>query len=73
MRHRRGLDRERSRAPALALRPASWEVVRLRAGRLELLGPHDLRLSTWNDRALDRLIETFRGIRGPLLVDAYLR
>lgn len=62
-------DRRKDRA----LRSAGWEVVRLRAGRLELLGPYDLRLTTWNERALDRLIETFRGIRGPLLVDAYLR
>jgi hypothetical protein len=66
---REAADRRKDRA----LRSAGWEVVRLRAGRLELLGPHDLRLATWNDRALDRLIETFRGIRGPLLVDAYLR
>ncbi|WP_295840773.1 hypothetical protein [uncultured Microbacterium sp.] len=45
----------------------------MRAGRLELRGPHERRLATWNDPALDLLIETFRGIRGPLLVDAYLR
>ena len=62
-------DRRKDRA----LRGVGWEVVRLRTGTLEALGPHDLQLPAWNRRALDRLVETFRGIRGPLLVDAYLR
>lgn len=55
-----------------ALRAAGWEVVRLRTGRLEPLGPHDLPLARWNARALDRLIDVLREIRGPLLIDAYL-
>ena len=62
-------DRRKDRA----LRSAGWEVVRLRTGALEPLGPHDLRLASWNRAAVDRLIDVFRGIRGPLLVDAYLR
>lgn len=62
-------DRRKDRA----LRAVGWEVVRLRTGKLEPLGPHDLQLPSWNRAALDRLIETFRGIRGPLLVDAYVR
>ncbi len=62
-------DRRKDRA----LRAVGWEVVRLRTGKLEPLGPHDLQLTAWNRGALDRLVETFRGIRGPLLVDAYLR
>ncbi len=62
-------DRRKDRA----LRAAGWEVVRVRTGALEPLGPHDLRLATWNRRAVDLLIDVFRGIRGPLLVDAYLR
>ncbi|WP_076491745.1 zinc-ribbon domain-containing protein [Microbacterium sp. RURRCA19A] len=62
-------DRRKDRA----LRAVGWEVVRLRTGKLERLGPHDLQLPSWNRAALDRLIETFRGIRGPLLVDAYVR
>lgn len=66
---REDADRRKDRA----LRGAGWEVVRLRTGRLEPLGPHDLQLTSWNRAALDRLVETFRGIRGSLLIDAYLR
>lgn len=67
--HREEADRRKDRA----LRSVGWEVVRLRTGRLEPLGPYDLQLSTWNRAALDRLIATIRGIRGPLFVDAYVR
>ena len=66
---REDADRRKDRA----LRSAGWEVIRVRTGALEPLGPHDLRLSSWNRAAVDRLIDAFRGIRGPLLVDAYLR
>jgi len=62
-------DRRKDRA----LRAVGWEVVRLRTGKLEPLGPHDLQLSAWNRAALGRLIDRLRGIRGPLLVDAYAR
>lgn len=55
-----------------ALRGAGWEVVRLRTGRLQPIGPFDLQLSQWNRRALDRLIDTLREIRGALFVDSYL-
>lgn len=75
---RHGLEHVGRREPAdrrkdRALRAVGWEVVRVRTGKLEPLGPHDLQLATWNRAALDRLIEAFRGIRGPLLVDAYSR
>lgn len=66
---REEVDRRKDRA----LRSAGWEVVRLRTGKLEPLGPHDLRLASWNRRSLDRLVDTLRVIRGPLMVDAYLR
>jgi hypothetical protein len=66
---REDADRRKDRA----LRAAKWEVVRLRTGKLEPLGPHDLQLSAWNRAALDRLIDTLRDIRGSLLVDPYLR
>lgn len=55
------------------LRSAGWEVVRVRTGKLEALGPYDVRLSTMGRRGLERLIDAFRDIRGPLFVDAYLR
>lgn len=65
---REDADRRKDRA----LRAARWEVVRIRTGKLEPLGPHDLRLSSWNRTGLERLIDTLRGIRGPLFVDPYL-
>ncbi|MEU1973051.1 zinc-ribbon domain-containing protein [Microbacterium sp. NPDC019599] len=67
-----GSREETDRRKDRALRAAHWEVVRLRTGKLEKLGPYDLQLSGWNRKGLDRLIDVFRDIRGPLLVDAYL-
>ena len=55
-----------------ALRAAGWEVVRIRTGRLEPLGPWDLQLTTFGRRGVERVIDRLRDIRGPLLVDAYL-
>lgn len=55
------------------LRQAGWEVVRIRAGHLAPLGPHDLPAGAVTGRLLDRLLEELRTIRGDLLVDAYLR
>lgn len=74
---RHGLEHVGKRADAdrrkdRALRAAKWEVVRIRTGRLEPLGPYDLQLSAWNRKGLDRLIDALRDIRGPLLVDPYL-
>ncbi|GAA3634205.1 hypothetical protein GCM10022200_16770 [Microbacterium awajiense] len=66
---REDADRRKDRA----LRAARWEVVRIRTGRLEPLGPHDLRLGSLGARGVDRVIDRLRDIRGPLLVDAYLR
>jgi len=68
-----GKREEADRRKDRVLRAAGWEVVRIRTGKLEKLGPHDLQLSTMGRRGLERLIEAFRDIRGPLLVDAYLR
>lgn len=66
---REQIDRRKDRL----LRAARWEVVRVRTGRLEKLGPHDLQLSSLGRRGVDRLIDVLRDIRGPLLIDAYLR
>jgi hypothetical protein len=66
---REDADRRKDRT----LRAAGWEVVRIRTGRLEKLGPYDLQLSGITRRTLDELLDAFRLIRGPLLVDAYLR
>ncbi len=54
------------------VRASGWDVVRVRTGRLEPIGPHDVQLSSWSPRGVDRLIAALREIRGPLMVDAYL-
>lgn len=66
---REDADRRKDRA----LRAARWEVVRIRTGKLEKLGPYDVQLSSVGRRGVDRLIDVLRDIRGPLFVDAYLR
>jgi hypothetical protein len=66
---REAADRRKDRT----LRAAGWEVVRIRTGRLEKLGPHDLQLSGLNRRAYERIVDELREIRGSLFVDAYLR
>lgn len=55
------------------LRAAGWEVVRVRTGGLEPLGPHDVVLRTAGTRTVGAIVDALREIRGALLVDAYLR
>lgn len=55
------------------LRRAGWEVVRVRLDPLPPIGPFDLVAKSVSNALADRLLERFREIRGPLLVDAYLR
>ena len=56
-----------------ALRWARWEVVRIRTGRLEKLGPWDLQVSGTGRKTLTALLDVFRSIRGDLIVEAYRR
>ena len=63
------VDRRKDRA----LRAARWEVVRIRTGRLEKLGPWDLQVSGTGKRTISSLQDVFRDIRGDLIVDAYRR
>jgi len=56
-----------------ALRSARWEVVRIRTGRLEKLGPWDLQVSATGRKTLAALLDVFRSIRGELIVEAYRR
>lgn len=65
---REDADRRKDRV----VRASGWEVVRVRTGRLEPIGPHDVQLSSWSARGLDRLVDALRDVRGPLMVDAYL-
>ncbi|MGD8194894.1 zinc-ribbon domain-containing protein [Herbiconiux sp. P18] len=55
------------------LRAVGWEVVRVRCGRLQPIGPFDLVASGVTDKAVDALIERLRAARGDLFVNAYLR
>ncbi|HEU0207024.1 MAG TPA: zinc-ribbon domain-containing protein [Pseudolysinimonas sp.] len=66
---RQGADLRKDRA----LRQARWEVVRLRTGRLEKLGPWDLQVSGTGKKTLAALLDVFRAIRGELIVEAYRR
>ncbi len=66
---REQVDRRKDRT----LRAARWEVVRIRTGRLEKLGPFDLQVSGIGQRTMAELLATFRTIRGDLIVEAYRR
>lgn len=55
------------------MRAAHWEVVRLRTGKLEKLGPYDLQVSGVGGKSVAALLDVFRTIRGDLIVDAYRR
>jgi len=55
------------------LRAVDWEVIRIRAGKLQPLGPHDLQASAVSERLIDRILDELRDIRGHLFVDCYLR
>lgn len=68
-----GKREETDRRKDRALRAAGWEVVRIRTGALEPLGPHDLALSSLGAKSIARIVDELRAIRGALLVDAYLR
>ncbi|MBP3976362.1 hypothetical protein KAF39_01795 [Microbacterium sp. BLY] len=66
---REDVDRRKDRA----VRGAGWEVVRVRMGKLQPLGPFDLPLTTLGATGVTRLIDRLRDIRGALVVDAFLR
>ncbi|WP_209561599.1 hypothetical protein [Frigoribacterium sp. PvP032] len=67
--HREEADRRKDRA----LRSAGWEVVRVRTGGLEALGPHDLVVPGLTRSTVPQLLDVFRTVRGDLYVDAWLR
>lgn len=68
-----GRREEADRRKDRVVRAAGWEVVRIRTGRLEPLGPYDLTMSGLTRQTVPRLLDALRDIRGPFLVDAYLR
>jgi hypothetical protein len=68
-----GRREEADRRKDRALRAAGWEVIRIRTGKLPPLGPYDLCVSGLTRGTVDALLDRLREIRGPFLVDAYLR
>ncbi|BDZ50455.1 hypothetical protein GCM10025867_26960 [Frondihabitans sucicola] len=68
-----GRREEADRRKDRALRGAGWEVIRIRTGHLPALGPHDLRVAGLSQKTLSALVDELRVVRGPLIVDCYLR
>jgi very-short-patch-repair endonuclease len=53
------------------LRAAGWEVIRVRCGKLQPIGPYDIVASSVTDTVVTTIIERLADIRGQLIVDAY--
>jgi len=66
-----GMHESKDRRKDRALRDARWEVVRIRTGKLERLGPYDLQVGGIGRGTMTQLLDTFRAIRGDLIVEAY--
>jgi hypothetical protein len=66
---REDTDRRKDRL----LRGVGWEVVRIRCGKLQPIGPHDLVAAGVSAKLIDRLVEELCVIRGDLIVRSYLR
>jgi hypothetical protein len=62
-------DRQKDRA----LRGAQWEVIRIRCGRLQPIGPLDLTASGVSATLIPRIESALASIRGDLIVSAYRR
>jgi hypothetical protein len=68
-----GPKEESDRRKDRALRDVRWEVLRIRCGMLQPIGPYDLHAGTITPRLLDRIAGTLSEIRGELIVRAYER
>ena len=55
------------------LRAAGWEVVRIRCGKLQPIGPYDLVAGGVSATLVNRILERLEEIRGALIVGAYRR
>jgi very-short-patch-repair endonuclease len=54
------------------LRAVGWEVVRIRCGKLQPLGPYDLVASGVSGALVERIVDRLAEIRGDLIVRSYL-
>jgi very-short-patch-repair endonuclease len=68
-----GRHEEKDRKKDRLLRAVGWEVVRIRAGKLLPLGPHDLVAGSVSDRLVERIDDGLAAIRGDLIVASYRR
>jgi len=68
-----GRREESDRRKDRILRSARWEVVRVRTGGLQPLGPHDVHAAGVSARLADELLETLAGVCGELMLAAYRR
>jgi hypothetical protein len=68
-----GRHEEKDRKKDRLLRAVGWEVLRIRAGRLLPLGPHDLVAGSVSERLVDRIDDELAAIRGDLIVASYRR
>jgi len=55
------------------LRAAGWEVVRVRCGKLQPIGPYDVSAGGVTDALVERILARLGEIRGELFVAAYRR
>jgi very-short-patch-repair endonuclease len=65
---REDIDRRKDRL----LRAAGWEVIRVRCGKLQRLGPHDIQASGVTKSLVTQIVDELAIIRGDLIVRAYL-
>lgn len=68
-----GRREETDRHKDRLLRQVGWEVVRIRCGKLQLLGPYDIAAPGVSGALIARLIDRLGDIRGDLIVRSYLR
>ena len=68
-----GRHEEKDRRKDRMLRAVGWQVIRVRAGRLQPLGPHDLVAGSVSGRLIERLDDELAAIGGDLMVASYRR
>ncbi|NYJ29461.1 zinc-ribbon domain-containing protein [Galbitalea soli] len=68
-----GRREETDRRKDRLLRAAGWEVIRVRCGKLQALGPYDVLASGVTKRVIEEVIDRMREIAGDLIVESYLR
>jgi very-short-patch-repair endonuclease len=68
-----GPREESDRRKDRLLRAVGWEVIRVRCGKLQPIGPYDVPGGAIGDALVERIVARLGEIRGDLFVAAYLR